>query len=437
MIMGYKLAILGAGSTFTPEFFSLLLEQGISLEIEQATLMDPNPERVAFMADVVQRLLKNARSPIRLLETTDRREALQGADFVLLQMRVGGLAARVRDERLPLDHNLVGNELVGAGGFMCGLRNVTAALEIARDIEQIAPQAWLFNITDPVGMVTEAIQRHTSVQVIGFCSIPASTLLELAEIVDTSPQYLRLDYFGLNHLSWVRSATIGGREVLKPLIAAAVDLNALLYRRGLVDPMVDPEWLHTLGMLPRPYNRYYDYPDRALWHERRNRRTPGEEDMLADKKLENMYITTGYTPSARRILVHKGGADYYPDILKVMDALVNDTEAELIANVRNDGAIPDLPPQAVVEIPVIVRRDGVHPQATGPLPLIVRGVVQAVKAYEELTIEAARTGSRPLAIAALTANPLVKSVHKARDFFYHALPNERSFLPQFLGPPPD
>lgn len=430
--MSLHITLIGAASSYTPELFANLSERDWQFDVEQVTLFDPNQEKVDAIADVCRRLLKESRKEIKVTTTQDRKEAISHADFIIMQIRVGGLAARIRDERLPMELGMVGNETTGAGGFMCGLRTVTAALDIAREIEAISPDAWLLNLSNPAGIVTEAILQQTKVRTVGFCNIPINTQYDFAEMIEIPPEKIRMDYIGLNHLSWVRAVYVDGQEILQPLLAKTHNRRSILYRKGLVDSTIDPEWLVTLGMIPRWYNRYFYYPERTLREDRRNQQVRGEEDMLAEEKLKHIYSTIGYGQEARQILEAKGGARYYLPVLEVIESIVNDIGKPVIVDVRNGNAISDLPPGAVIEVPARVCKDTIEPLPVGALPTCIRGLVQTVKNYEELTIQAAVSGEHGTAIAALIANPLVGSYPKAKSFLKRALENERSYLPQFF-----
>lgn len=424
--MGLKIAVIGAASSYTPELFSNLIDFRDGLDVEQVTLMDPNLEKVSLIAEVSRRLLEESDMGIKVMTTQQRKEAIAEADFIFLQIRVGGLAARIRDERLPMEFGLVGNETTGAGGFACALRTVPIAVDIARDIEQIAPKAWLMNLSNPAGIVTEAILKHTRVHTIGFCDIPINTQYELSKVLHVPPSRIRLDSFGLNHLSWVRGAYVDEQEMLESLIAKASSRRSVLYRQGLVEELIDPEWLQTLQMLPGWYLRYFYYPERILEEDRRRARSDGEEDLLAEEKLMQIYSTTGYDQEARHILASKGGAQYYLTVLQVIDSMIHDRGELVIADVRNGSAMPELPAEVCVEVPARISRQAVEPIPVGTMPLCVRGLVQAVKAYEELTIQAAIKRDRSAAMAALMIHPLIGSYPKTREFLNRALENEWS-----------
>jgi len=393
--------------------------------------MDLNAERAAFVAGVSEKLAKASGQDIKVSGTADPEEAIRGADFIILQIRVGGLSARVRDEKLPMEFGMVGNETTGAGGFACALRTITATMEIARTIERLAPNAWVLNLSNPAGIVTETLLQNTNLKALGFCNIPINTTYALAEVLGASPENVQLDSFGLNHLSWVQRVFVDGEERLQHLITETCDTDSILYRRGIVDNFMEPDFFRTLGMIPSWYVRYFYFPDQTLEEDQAAAQSKGEEDMQREARLHQIYSTTGYDDEARHILSTKGGAQYYLPVLQAIHAIVNDSGEVIIADVPNGNALPDLPPNVCVEVPARIFRDHTEPVPVGAMPLSVRGLVQSVKAYEELTIQAALTGSREVAIEALMVNPLVGSFSKANRFFSRVLENERNYIPQF------
>jgi 6-phospho-beta-glucosidase len=426
-----KISVIGGASSYTPELFANLIELHGKLDVEQVTLMDPNPAKLDFVTRVCERLVDASEIKTRVTATQDREQAIAGADFILLQVRVGGLEARVRDERLPMELGLVGNETTGAGGFVCALRTVPVALEIAREIERIAPDAWLLNLSNPAGIVTEALLKHSQVRTIGFCNIPINTTFGLAKVLGVSPSEIYLDSFGLNHLSWVRGAYVNGEEKLQPLLAETHNRSSALYQNGVVDSLIDPDWLHNLGMIPGWYLRYFYYTAEVFDEEQHSQRSKGEKDMVAEERLREVFSTAGYNQEAREILESKGGARYYMPVLQVIRAILEDSGDVIVVDVRNGHTLPDLPPEVCVEVPARIGKSGVEPLPFGPMPLNVRGLVQVVKTYEELTVESAIQGDQDAAIEALVINPLVGTYPKARTFFDRMLENERSYLHQF------
>ena len=425
-----KIVVVGAGSSYTPELFASLTAGVRRLDVEEIALVDLNPERLEFIADVGRRILDLAGSTTRLTMTTDLDQAVEGADFVIPQIRVGGLAARKRDETLPMTFGLIGNETTGAGGFVCALRTIPAVLRIARTVERRAPDAWILNLSNPAGIVTEALLRHSPLRAIGFCNIPANTARQLGGILGVDHARLRLDSFGLNHLSWLRGASLDGEDMLQPLFDELFDGEHPLM--AMVDPLMQVEDLRALRLIPSWYVRFFYFTEQILADDLASTTTKADRDVAAEERLAEIFRTIGFNDEAREILAGKGGANYYENVLAAIDAIANDTGEVIVADVRNNGAIPDLPDDACVEVPARIDRRGATAQPVGDLPVPVRGLIQGVKAYEELTIQAAVAGDRARAIQALVANPIVRSYPSARGFFEQVLENEREYLQPFL-----
>jgi 6-phospho-beta-glucosidase len=432
--MGVKITVIGGASSYTPELFADLIDFHDQLDVAQVTLMDPNEEKLSLIREVCSRVVGGSTIRTEIKATSDLSDAVKDSDFVILQVRVGGTQARIRDETIPMELGMVGNETTGAGGFVCALRTVPVVLEIAREIERLAPHAWVLNLSNPAGIVTEALLKHSGLRAVGFCNIPINTTYELARVLDVPPEKVRLDSFGLNHLSWTRAAYVDGQEMLQPLISATTERDSVLYRHGLVEDMLGPEWLRTLGMIPSWYLRYYYYTEQVLEDDLRLGETDGSKDVQAERKLRSLYLKEGFGDAARHILTSKGGAQYYLPVLQVISSIEHDSGEIVVVDVRNEGALPDLPPNVCVEVPARIRRAGIEPLPAGNMLLSVRGLVQSVKAYEELTVEAATTGRHEAALAALATHPLVGSIPKARAFWERVLQNERPYLLRFFDP---
>lgn len=431
--MGIKITVIGGASSYTPELFADLHEFRDRFEVDQVTLMDLNPDKLHSIAGVCQRLIDQYALPTKLHATTRYDEALDGSDFVMAQIRVGGLAARVRDETLPMELGMVGNETVGAGGFACAMRTVPVMLAVAREIEKYAPAAWLMNLSNPAGIVTEALFKHSEVKTLGFCNIPINTTYALGRALGVDPETARLDSFGLNHLSWARGFYVDGQELLQPLFDATQDRTGPLYQHGLVETMMAPDLISTIRMIPGWYVRYFYYPETTMEQDRAKGQVRGEQDMGSEERLSELYATVGYGEEAQRILKTKGGAQYYLPVLQIISSMLHDRGDVVVVDVPNGSTLPDLNPEVCVEVPSRIYRDRVEPIPIGRMPDTVRGLVQVVKAYEELTIEAAVTGDAGKAIAALMVNPLVGSYPKARAFLDRMLQNEKSFMPQLAS----
>ncbi len=317
--MGIKLVIIGGASSYTPELFANLAKGHDNLEVEQVTLVDLNLEKLEFMAGVCRKLIEINGLKINLFSTTNLDDGLRNADFVLPQIRVGGLEARVRDETLPMELGMVGNETTGAGGFVCAMRVLPVMLEIARKVENISPEAWILNLTNPAGIVTEAINKHSKVKTLGFCNIPTNTTYALANVLGVDPSSLQLESFGLNHLSWSRRAIVDGKDRLQELLDQATQRNSALYERGIVEQYLDPKYLQTIRMVPSWYVRFFYYPELILQEDLKSQSTKGMRDMKAEDELRTIFTDDGYDERAREILSNKGGAQYYLPVLDAID----------------------------------------------------------------------------------------------------------------------
>ncbi|MEJ2706379.1 MAG: hypothetical protein P8074_02080 [Anaerolineales bacterium] len=432
--MGYKIAVIGAGSSYTPELFVNLADYPDRLGVDRVSLHDITGEKLELIHNVSQKLVGASGGSPTITATTDLGEAINESDFIILQIRVGGLAARVRDETLPMQLGMVGNETTGPGGFACGLRTVTAVMEVSRQIQQFAPKAWVMNLSNPAGMVTEAILNNTAIPAVGFCNIPINTTYAIGRLLHVNPERIQLDSFGLNHLSWTRAAYVDEQDILAPAWESAGSSESILYESGLVEELIQPEWLETLRMIPGWYLRYFYNPELVLEQDRARSQTRGSDDVQAEMRLKEIFESKGYTPEVRQILSNKGGAQYYLPVLQVIDSMIHDRGDIVVVDTLNGDSMPDLPPEACVEVPSRIYHDRIEPLSVGPMPLTVRSLVQAVKTYEQLTIQAALAGDHQAALAALMAHPLVGSLSKAQPFLQQMLENERDFLPQFSVP---
>lgn len=413
-----KIAVIGGGSTYTPELIEGFIHYHDELPIERITLMDISEERLKIVGDLVARMLGNL--PITLIRTTDRVEAITGADFVMTQMRIGGLTARAQDEQIPLKHGILGQETTGPGGFAKALRTVPVMLDIARDVARYAPNAWLINFTNPAGLVVEAIVRHTQTKVIGLCNVPINMQIKAANILKVDPKQVELEYFGLNHLSWSR-VFVGGQDVTR---------DVLQMEWGGRSGQMDAEFLNALGMLPNYYIRYFAHPDRVLREQLEKEETRAEYLQGVEAELLNLYADPNLAEKPK-LLETRGGAYYSTVAVQLIRAIAQDRREVHIVNTRNGSSIPDLPEDAVIEVPAVIGRSGAHPIVLGKLPTAIRGLTVTIKAYEELTIEAAVTGDENTAKMALLTHPLVPSWDVAVALWNDIKAANREYLPQF------
>ncbi len=423
---GWKICVVGAGSTYTPELIEGLIERTDVLPVRELALVDINAERLDILRAMADRMFRAAGRDVPVTATEERRRGIDGADFVLNQIRVGGQAARIRDEKMGRRHDVVGQETTGPGGFAKALRTIPVALGIAADIRELAPHAWMINFTNPAGMVTESLLRYGGVQVMGLCNSPFGMQAEIARALDAKPEQVRIDCVGLNHLSWVRRIFLDGEDITDSV------LDGFIAGLDEQDSIFDRELIATLRMIPSSYLRYFYHQGRVLENQRAGGPTRGEQVWEIEQQLLESYRDPGLCCKPP-LLEKRGGAHYSTLAVSLVMAIATDQGAVHIVDCRNNGALEDLPEDVAVEMPAVVDRQGAHSITAGRLPFSIRGLVQHVKAYEELTIEAAVGGDERAALLALTANPLVPSFDTARDLWRDIKEENAEFLPQFSG----
>ncbi len=420
----WKICVIGAGSTYTPELVEGLIERDQALPVRELALVDIDTRRLDNLTQMARRMFLAAGMDVDVTSTTDRRQAIEGADFVLNQIRVGSQAARIRDEKTGRRHDVIGQETTGPGGFAKALRTIPVALGIARDIRELSPDAWMINFTNPAGMVTESLLRYGGVNVMGLCNSPFGLQAEIARAMDVEIERIRIDVIGLNHLSWVRAVYLDGRDITDEVIETVVsDTDSSEF---------DAELIEALHMIPSSYLRYFYHQQQVLARQREGGKTRGEQVWEIEQQLLEMYRDPELCCKPA-LLAQRGGAHYSTLAVSLVASIANDLGEIQIVDCRNAGALPDLPEDVAVEIPAVIDRQGAHSITAGHMPFSVRGLVQHVKAYEELTIEAAITGSEQAALLALTANPLVPSFETARALWHDIRSENADYLPQFTG----
>ena len=361
----------------------------------------------------------------RLTTTLDRDAAIDGADFVILQLRVGGQAARLVDETLPLRFGCIGQETTGPGGLAKALRTVPLVLEIAETATRRAAEgAWILDFTNPVGIVTQAL-LDGGYHAIGLCNVAINIQRRIAAARGVSPDRVELEHVGLNHLSWERAVRIDGRDILPDMLGDDAAAAAMAEELGL--PV---ELMRSLKALPSYYLRYF-YETSEVLAEERAGHTRAAEVMEIERGLLEMYRDPALDVKPA-LLEERGGAFYSEAAAQLMASLHSGTGDVQVVNVRNDGAVPDLPAGDVVEVPARIDRDGAHPLKLGPLAPEIRALVQHVKAYERLAIDAAISGDRNTALLALLSNPLVAEWNVAVPLLDALLDANRAYLPRFF-----
>jgi 6-phospho-beta-glucosidase len=431
-----KIAIIGGGGVRTPLVIHGIVQAERTLGVNEIALYDIDRERVELIASLSREIVRQLQSEIKITAPAQLEDAIEGAGFVISSIRVGGIAARARDERLAIEHGIVGQETTGLGGLAMALRTVPIALEHARIVEKHAPDAWLISFTNPAGLITQALSAHTKLKLIGICDTPSEMFHRIAQTLNEKLADLRCDYFGLNHLGWVRRVTARGEDVTARLLNDDAALRSL-YHADLFDPAM----IRALGLIPSEYLFFYYEKQRALANQCKAGASRGEEiamlnavlfDQLrnaikAERLTEALAIYRNYlrrrSGSYMKLEAEAGSAlgegveqeedpfdaatGYHRIAIEVMAALTSDRPSRTVVNICNRGAIIELNDNDVVEVPCLIDRNGAQPIAIGSLPASVRGLVLSVKEYERLAIRAAVEQSSELANLALLTYPLV------------------------------
>jgi 6-phospho-beta-glucosidase len=412
-----KLVIVGAGSSYTPELIGGLAEQYEALPFTEVCLTDIDAQRLATLTGLTKRMLARTGPAVTVTSTLDRREALKNATFVNCLIRVGGMDARINDERIPLKYGIVGQETTGPGGMMKALRTIPVMLELAQDMVEICPEAWLINYTNPSGIIAEALGKHSSVRFVGLCSGPKTWIDEILTLMDADPKQANVDWVGLNHLGFAIRVWVEGQEVTEQAIEAVADHWS-----------VDGEWLRALRVIPASYLRYYYHPTLVVEAYRQpDHRTRGEQVKEIEAELLRQYADPNLDKRPS-LLQQRGGGGYAEVAFAAMRAIHHNTGERQIIQVLNQGAVDGIPDDGSVEVPCLVDRLGPHPIRLGEIPLPIRGLIQAVKAYESLTVQAAVEGSRRVAQQALMAHPLTPSWEIAKPLLDELLTANRPWL---------
>ena len=429
-----KLTIIGGGSSYTPELMDGIIRRINELPVTEICLVDieEGQRKLDIITALSQRMIAKAGLNIPVSSTLDRREGIRGAQFIMSQFRVGGLAARARDERIPLRYKVIGQETTGPGGFAKALRTIPVILDICRNIEELAPDAWLINFTNPAGIVTEAVMKHTNVKVMGLCNVPINMHYSIARMLGVKPEEASLDFAGLNHMVWVHKVSVAGVDKTREVLQLLGD-GASLNMNNIAEEPWDRAFLKALNAIPCPYHRYLYLEEAMLEDELKAAETVGtraEQVMKTEEELFALYADPklNHKPSQ---LEQRGGAYYSEVSLDLVDAIWNNRKAINVVNTRNNGAIKGLPDDAVVEINAMVDADGAHAISFGALPVHLNGLLQQVKAYETLAIDAAVYGDYDKALMALTLNPLVPDMATGQKILDDILAENSSYLPQF------
>lgn len=427
-----KIAVIGGGSSYTPELIDGFIKRREHLKIDEIYLVDipVGQEKLEIVGHLVKRMMNKYNMTTQIHLTLDRKQAIQNSDFIITQLRVGGLESRAKDEKIPLKYDLIGQETTGAGGFAKALRTIPVMLDICEDIEKFAKKdAWLINFTNPAGIITETILKHTSVNAIGLCNVPIAMKKDMAEIIGAKSEDVRIDFMGLNHLVYGKKVYHKGQDVTELVVQKIID-GASNSMNNIPDLGWDPALMASLNMILCPYHRYFYMTKEMLLEEQSKKETRAVEVMGIEKELFKIYQDHNLDEKPK-VLEERGGAYYSEVAVSLIDAIVNDKHKIHTVNIMNNGSISNLPDDCVVEVNALMTKNGPKPIVLGDLPLEVLGLVQRIKNYEQLTIKAGVYGDKKAAVQALFNNPLVNDFEKSKRLLEDIIECNLAYLPQF------
>ncbi|WP_315076684.1 6-phospho-beta-glucosidase [uncultured Clostridium sp.] len=438
-----KIVTIGGGSSYTPELIEGFIKRSNELLIKEIWLVDieEGKEKLEIVGAMAKRMVKAAKLNWKVKLTLNRREALKDADFVTTQFRVGLLDARIKDERIPLSHGLIGQETNGAGGMFKAFRTIPVILEIIKDMKELCPNAWLINFTNPAGMITEAAIKYGEWnKTIGLCNVPINCMKQDSKALELEEEDLFFKFGGINHFHWHRVWDSEGNERTKELIELLYNpINADSNNEAVVANIKESKFIYEqikdLGLLPCPYHNYYYATDDMLNEELKGfskGQTRAEVVKKTEAELFELYkdVNLDYKPEQ---LTKRGGAYYSDSACEVISSIFNDKRKIMVVSTLNKGALVDLPCDSVAEVSSIITAHGPEPINFGQLDASSRGMVQLMKSMEQETILAAISGDYNKALQAFIINPLVPSGKVAKEVLDELLLAHKKYLPQFDG----
>lgn len=421
-----KICIIGAGSTYTPELIEGIINKRDSLPLKHLYLMDIEDRKLNIVGGLCKRMIEAAGLDCEVVLTKDLDASLKDADFVLAQIRVGKLPARVLDERIPLKYNLIGQETNGIGGFFKGMRTIPEIMNIASHMEKLCPNAWLINFSNPSGMIAEAVLNNTNIKMMGLCNVPINTMDSIRKAMNLPNAYI--EYLGLNHLAWVTGIRDNGVDYLQKAIDEG--LNGAVMQ-NIPASGFSHELIKTVGAIPTCYLEYYYFKDGKLDKALNAEKCRGEICMEIEEQLLEIYSNSALHTKPE-LLSKRGGARYSEVAINLVDSIYNDKRDIQVVNVLNKGAIPFMDDNDAVEVCAIIGKDGAEPIKTNCNNEHIKEIMKMMKAYEKHAVKAALTGDEDEALRALMINPLVFDYHKAKPCFDELKEAHKLHLPQFF-----
>lgn len=430
-----KIVTIGGGSSYTPELMDGFIKRYAELPIREIWLVDieDGREKLEIVGEFAQRMWDATPYKVKVHTTLDRREALKDADFVTTQFRVGLLDARIKDERIPLLHGMLGQETNGAGGVFKAFRTIPVMKEIISDMKELCPDAWLINFTNPSGIITETVIKHFGwKKCIGLCNVPVVSMMSEYKTINKEKDELNYQFAGLNHFHWHKVFDNEGNDLTPQLIDHINEKDGGT-PANIFSAEFPLELLHTMNLLPCGYHRYYYMAKEMLEHsieEFKEGGTRGEQVKRVEENLFNLYRNPNLNSKPEE-LSKRGGAYYSDAACECINAIYNNKKINMVVSTENRGAIPCLEPDSIVEVSSIISAKGAEPIAWGKMRSAEKGWLQIMKAMEECVIDAALSGDYGLALEAFTLNPLVQNGEEAKQVLNELLVAHEKYLPQF------
>ncbi len=421
-----SVAVIGSGSTYCPELIYGFIEAQDSLKLKKLSLMDIDERKRTIVGNLCVRMLKKAKIDCEVLMTDSLDEALEGADFVLTQIRVGKLPARHLDETIPLKYNLIGQETTGIGGFFKAVRTIPVIGNICKRIEAICPDAWLINFTNPSGIITEYVLNHTNVKCIGLCNVPINMLDDTKEACGEDSD---ITYLGLNHLSWITSVKKGGKDILPQMIAEGFTPEVM---QNIKDDGFSLECLKAVGGLPSSYLQYFYGRNAKLEYLKNEEKSRAQVCMEIEEDLLEMYSDEKLDEKPA-LLDKRGGHKYSLAAVSLIDAIANDLNTVNVVNIKNNGALDFMDDDDIVEVAAVVGKNGAVPIKTSDFKnRHIIGLMRVIKEYEKFTVKAGIGGCDDDAMNALLLHPLVGDWETGNKCFQEMKQAHKDYLPQFF-----
>ncbi|MCC0630222.1 MULTISPECIES: 6-phospho-beta-glucosidase [unclassified Clostridioides] len=431
---GLKIVTIGGGSSYTPELVEGFIKRYEELPVKELWLVDieDGKEKLEIVGNLAKRMVKKAGIDMKINLTLDRREALKDADFVTTQLRVGLLDARIKDETIPLSYGVMGQETNGAGGLFKALRTIPVIFDIIKDVEELCPNAWMVNFTNPTGIITEAVFKYTNFKrYIGLCNVPIHLKNDIAKLFNVESDRISMDFAGLNHMVYGLNVSLDGEDVTKEAIDKFVKADISMQNIKAID--FNAEFIKALGAIPCPYHRYY-YKTKEMLEDELREFKEGKARGQVVKELEEQLFEL-YKDEKLDIkppqLEKRGGAYYSDAACNLISSIYNDKKDIQVVNTLNNGSIRDFKDEQAVEVSSVITKNGPKPLSIGYLPDSVHGLVSQIKSFEVLAAKAAVYGDYESALLALCINPLIPSDDLAKTILDAMLEAHKNYLPRF------